>query len=210
MDRNTLKHVGEERLEAYAMGTLAEDEVAVVEEHLLFCATCQDRLEELDGYTQAMRGAAKRIREEEVVAPATPGAWGRVREWFHTPAPIWAGALAMLAVILMIGLRLQVQPPGSPVEVELHAIRGASAGTALAGHALRLRLDNRGVAEDAAWRVEIVDEEGTRVWIGTGSWTDSAVLASVDRSFTAGTYFVRLLKEGEDPVREYHLVVQKP
>ncbi len=210
MERDNLKHVEEERLEAYSTNSLAEDEVAPIEEHLLFCETCQDRLEMVDRYNQAMRGAAKRLREEETAPPQTSRAWDRLRAWLHTPAPLWAGGLAMAGVILMIGLHLQVpERPGSPVDVELQAIRGESTFTAPPGHALNLRLDNRGVAELPAWPIEIVDEVGTRVWSGTGTWSDTAILAAVDKSFTPGTYFVRLLKEGEDPAREYELIVRR-
>jgi hypothetical protein len=209
MERDTIKHVEEERLEAYATESLAENEVSAIEEHLLFCVTCQDRLQKTERYIQAMRSAAKRIREEESAAPAvTPGIWGRVQGWLHTPAPIWAGALALAGIVLMVGLPSR-ERPGAPVDVELQAVRGASYSTALAGHALNLRLDNRGVAESPSWRIEIVDDSGSRVWTGTGTWTESNIRATVDKSFKPGTYFVRLLKDGDDPLREYQLVVKK-
>lgn len=207
MERDTTKHVGEERLEAYAMNSLAEDEVAIVEEHLLVCVTCQDQLAAVEQYGRAMQGAAKRIREEEAAAPVTPGAWEKVRAWFHTPIPIFAGVLAVASVILMVGLNLD-QKPGPPVEVELQAIRGETGTTALAGHALHLRLDNRGIPDLATWPIEIVDQVGNKVWTGTGTRSDTAILATVDQSFKQGTYFVRLLKDGDEPVREYQLIVR--
>jgi hypothetical protein len=206
MENDTRNHIREERLEAYAMNSLARDEVATLEEHLLFCTTCQDKLEAIERYTQAMKGAAKRIREEEQSqAPVTPGAWGRLKAWLHTPAPIWTGAFAMVAVIVMVGLQLG-QRPGAPVDVELQAVRGASSGSAQAGHALHLLMDNRGIPE-ASWHIEIVNEEGTSVWSGIGTWANSAIQATADKSFKPGTYFVRLLKPGEDPIREYQLQV---
>ena len=122
--------------------------------------------------------------------------------------------MAMIAVILMVGLHLR-QSPGAAVEIQLQSVRGASSGTAPAGHALRLRLDSRGVPDNPSWRIEIVDEDGSRIWTGTGSVGAPgstgvpAITADVNRSFKPGTYFVRLLKEGEDPVREYQLVIQK-
>ena len=69
MERDTSKHVEEERLEAYAMHLVAGDELASVEEHLLFCETCQDQLQAVEGYVQAMRSAAMRVIQEEIEAP---------------------------------------------------------------------------------------------------------------------------------------------
>ena len=123
----------------------------------------------------------------------------------------------MVGILLIVGLHVG-ERPGAPVEVELEAIRGASMGSAPAGHALHLRLDSRGVPEVPSWHIEIVDEEGSRVWTGIGNrgpgapGNEPAILAEVNRSFKSGTYFVRLLKEGkegEDPAREYQLTIQK-
>lgn len=222
MEREIPEHMPEERLEAYAFGSLTPDETEKVEEHLLFCATCQDQLEAVERYTRAMRSAAKRIREETAQAPESPGAWDRVRArlpsaaslgqarlWLH-PAPVLTGALAMAAVIFAVSSHLGDRP-GAPVEVSLQAIRGESTGTAPAGHALHLRLDGRGVPEIPSWRIEIVDDDGARIWKGLGTTgPDITITAEVNQSFRPGTYFVRLLKEGqEDPAREYQLVVQK-
>lgn len=54
-------HLGDDRLESYAMGRLGEDESAPVEEHLLTCQSCRDRLTEYDAYTRAMREACRQI-----------------------------------------------------------------------------------------------------------------------------------------------------
>jgi hypothetical protein len=208
MQQETIKHIDADRLEAYAMNTMAQEEIPIVEEHLLFCASCLDQLEAIEKYDRAIQGAAKRIREEEIKAPATAGIWDLVRDWFHTPAPMWAGALAAACLILVVGLQLR-EKPGAPVDVTLEAVRGSVTGTAPAGHALHLRLDSKGVPDSSGWRIEIVDEDGSRVWTGAGVASDTAITASVDKSFRPGIYFVRLLLEGNDPVREYQLTVKK-
>lgn len=48
-------HADEESLERYAMGLLREEEAAPLEEHLLLCAGCRNRLTELDQFLQALR-----------------------------------------------------------------------------------------------------------------------------------------------------------
>jgi hypothetical protein len=131
-----------------------------------------------------------------------------MRAWLQTPAPIWVGALAIACLILMVGLNLR-ERPGAPMDVGLQAIRGTSTATALSGHPLNLHLDGRGVSKKPVWPIEIVDEEGSRVWAGTGATSGLMIQAKVEKALPPGTYFVRLLKEGEDPAREYELVVRK-
>ena len=214
MGIHTDKHLNEEQLEGYAMNSLAEEESAGVEEHLLFCETCQDRLQAAERYVQAQQGAARRIRKEQAEEPVVPGVWDRVRGWFHQPAPVWAGAFAMVAIAMVAGLhfRPQGEPLATPVDVELQALRGTSSATAQAGHALNLRLDNRGIPESRTYEVEIVDEQGSQVWTGNGIWSGSLIKATVNKALKQGIYFVRLYqedKEGHDPVREYELKVEK-
>lgn len=51
-------HVDEEALEQYAMGALGDEDAAPIEEHLLLCAGCQNRLAELDSFLNALRNPA--------------------------------------------------------------------------------------------------------------------------------------------------------
>jgi anti-sigma factor ChrR (cupin superfamily) len=63
-------HISDDWLERYAMGTLHEAHVAKVEEHLLICHGCQDRLKATDEYIAAMRRAAEKLeREDEIKGP---------------------------------------------------------------------------------------------------------------------------------------------
>jgi anti-sigma factor ChrR (cupin superfamily) len=48
-------HIDDETLERYAMKQLPETEAAPVEEHLLVCHHCQDRLAEIDRLLAALR-----------------------------------------------------------------------------------------------------------------------------------------------------------
>ena len=45
---NVVSHVSEEDLEQYAMHTLRESACATLEEHLLICSQCRERLEAED------------------------------------------------------------------------------------------------------------------------------------------------------------------
>ena len=52
----------EEVAEAYLMGTLADDDAAAFEEHLLVCGGCMAVVEATVNYVRAMRSAARELR----------------------------------------------------------------------------------------------------------------------------------------------------
>jgi len=54
-----VEHAAEDDLECYAMRTLSTPKVESLEEHLLICAECRDRLTAADEYVMAMKAAAK-------------------------------------------------------------------------------------------------------------------------------------------------------
>jgi anti-sigma factor RsiW len=62
---NTVEHISEDDLERYAMRSLPARDSERLEEHLLICHQCQDRLRETDAYVAAMKAAAGKIRQEE-------------------------------------------------------------------------------------------------------------------------------------------------
>jgi hypothetical protein len=50
------------------MASLPEPEIGPLEEHLLICDHCRNRLESTDEYVEAMRAAATTIRRDELGA----------------------------------------------------------------------------------------------------------------------------------------------
>ena len=61
-----MEHICDHDLERYRLRMITgEAELADVEEHLLTCALCLDRLAETERYVQAMCSAALRIRSED-------------------------------------------------------------------------------------------------------------------------------------------------
>src|ERR1700722_6185198 len=102
MEREIEKHIGEAQFEAYAMNQLAGSELAGVEEHLLFCETCQDQLEAVERYVLAMQSAAAHVRKEEMATQAVSGLLPRLRAWLHAPVPLFLGAAALAVLLLMV------------------------------------------------------------------------------------------------------------
>jgi anti-sigma factor RsiW len=64
---DSVNHVDEELLERYSLGRIEGDEAAPLEEHLLVCQECRDRLEGLNVYHRAMRSALQSIPCKSVV-----------------------------------------------------------------------------------------------------------------------------------------------
>ena len=77
---DSANHVDEELLERYSLGRIGEDEAASLEEHLLICEECMDRLEGLNVYHRAMRAALIKIDQMRIGTVARAGTLGHVNQ----------------------------------------------------------------------------------------------------------------------------------
>ena len=179
------------------MGTSSEEETTLIEEHLLTCEGCQDRLRETDDYLLAMRMASQQRRRDERTAKG--------REWRF---PTWFPALAAVAcgLLLVVVTPRFVQSPGPVVAVSLKALRGNGAGnSAPAGRELMLHPDLTGLAEASSYRLEIVDLTGRPVRQGTLARAQNGIKVP---GLSAGLYFVRVYLPAGKLLREYGLQIQ--
>ncbi|HXP86719.1 MAG TPA: hypothetical protein VN841_18455 [Bryobacteraceae bacterium] len=120
-----LRHPAEDVLDEYAFRRLGEAEAAPLEEHLLVCETCQERLHQIDDFVLVMKQAAP-----ELALPAVSGGW-RVR-WNHwlfgwldlTPGrATLAGAMVVLSAVAIVD-RPRTRAAGPPIAVTLdHFLR---------------------------------------------------------------------------------------
>jgi len=181
-------HVDTEELERYSLGRLPEEKAPSLEEHLLLCEACRLRLEKIDGYTKAMARAAESLRR--------PKAWGVWRQ---------VSILAAAACILLV-LSFALRGPGQPqpaLAVSLIATRANGSGAAVpAGRSLELHPDLTGLPASPAYRVEMVEGNGSPVWSGRLIPPENAVQASPQRR---GLYFVRVYSDEGQLLREYGL-----
>jgi hypothetical protein len=195
--RDSRYHLDAEDLERYSMGTSAQEDAALLEEHLLTCEGCQQRLRETDDYLLAMRSASQQWRRDEKAAEA--------RQWRF---PAWFPALAAAAcclLLLIVTLRF-LQSPGPVVAVSLSALRGNAAGnSAPAGRQLMLRPDLTGLAETSSYRLEIVGQTGHPVRQFTLAPGQYQIKVP---GLGAGLYFVRVYRPAGDLLREYGLQIQ--
>jgi len=205
MSEHKNAHPEEEILERFALGRLDEPELGELEEHLLICGHCQERLDEVTEYAGLMRVAAKRVAEEMPVEAAWRR-WLRL-DWLPMPAPALAGAMVILVAVLL----WQPWRVAAPVEwrtVELATLRGGVAGNAgVEGFALRLRLDAEGL-DTAGATAQIVSENGKSVTEMSVSLVEGKAESRYEAGLSPGQYWVRLKKAGET-LREYSLVVER-
>jgi anti-sigma factor RsiW len=205
MPESRKSHPEEELLERYAMGRLAEPQLGEVEEHLLICQGCQERLDEATAYTAILRQAAANVAAQPQAAEAGWRQWLRL-EWLPMPMPALAGAMAVLAIALVW------QPWRTPGvlewrTVELETMRGGGSEAAgMEGFGLALRLDVSGLVIDGATG-QIVSADGQVVAEGTVAMVAGKAEFRHAPGLAAGRYWVRLKKNGET-LREYALVVR--
>src|SRR5262245_7278701 len=109
------QHISDEALERYAMGTLV-DSVGEIEEHLLDCPSCQDRLVEADEFLALFRIAAAQADAREV--PWWRGIWMQRK---IAPAAVTAAAAVLL---IFLNVRAPHAIPGTPATVMMESMRG--------------------------------------------------------------------------------------
>jgi len=179
------------------MGSLAEPELAPIEEHLLFCEACQDRLAITESLLPSLRIALREIEQE----PAAEPFWSR---WF---APKWAPAIAACAAIL---LAVFLWPSNRPVEwqtVRLESMRGeGKPAEAMEGFALELQLNTEGLEAGPAV-VQIVDAQGAQIDNANVVIDRSPLTTRTALPLKPGQYWVRLESNGS-LLREYSLPVR--
>ena len=194
---DTHRHVDAEDLERYSIGSSPPDAIPPIEEHLLTCEGCQDRLLETDDYLLAMRTSAEQLRRE--VKAVKRREW-RIPSWF----PVMVAATC--AIVLVVATQRFVQPHGPVVAVTLTALRGDGTGnSAPPRRELLLHPDLTGLAEASSYRLEIVDQTGHTVRQAALYRARNEIKVP---ALGAGLYFVRVYLPAGELLREYGLRIQ--
>jgi len=171
-----------------------------LEEHLLVCQECRQRLALEDDFLQGMRDAGKVLEREQ----------GGPRYWRSIRRSPWGPILA--AVVVLVFATIMWAPwrraPVRPAVVFLEAMRGTQNAPAAAGQPLILALDITGVPQLPEYGVKIVDEGGSLVFESKAAAQDNQARATLMRGLPAGRYFVRLHAPTGELLREYALTVR--
>lgn len=194
------EHPAEGQLEEYAFRRLPEEETETLEEHILFCTSCQDRLREVDEYILLMKTAAA-----ESLQPA-------VQPWWRLPLnPRLLAATAGLAAVLVAGFWFKL--PGArdtaPVRVELVAYRGADIARAPAEKRVDLAIDASDLPSSPNYRIQVVDDSGAEEWAGEAARARATLIGHVPRSLASGVHWVRVFSAQGELLREFGLRVDQ-
>lgn len=209
-----MTHYDEDCLESYAMGRLREETAAELEEHLLLCEQCQERLERVDDFIRAFRIASNRT-----AASPAPGPLAASKHWLSQwlggtlrPLPV-AGVMAMAALALVMVAPRRDGWPATADEaagrVSLSAMRGAEATARVAAHR-RVELDlDAGGLERSSYRVELADARGRQLWQASLATASGRIAAAVPNRLPVGNYWIRLYDpDSGQLVREFGLRAQ--
>jgi hypothetical protein len=184
------RHIEENTLEGYSMGSLGEEAATEVERHLLLCETCRTRVTEADAYIRAMKRAV----------PELPAATERPRWNFRLLLPAFAVCTLLIAAAVV-----RFSPPvdHSPAAIALFAMRGTD--TEAHGPSRRpllLRPDLNGLPAASSYRLDVVDASGSLAWQGVLS-TQAQPPGAIVPPQARGVYFVRVSLPSGELLREY-------
>jgi hypothetical protein len=212
-------HISDAALENYSLDHLAEPELEVVEEHILICPTCQDRLTEIDDFVRTFRMAHAHLEEVGTGGQPTIGdgwlaepanaVYAPPQAWFQRPA-IWAGLAFAVGLLAMIPVLSRTGPQSTTVTtIALVAQRGATGPAAVPAGRVALQLDLRGVNEDPL-RIEVATWDGRKLWSRSVGLAEAIQSVSPDMRFTEGQYWIRVRAEREPALlREFSLKVTR-
>ncbi len=183
------RHLADDSIESYILGSLRREELDEADQHLLICDACRERVGQLDGYVRAMKDASQRLAE-------TPK-----RHWnFRVllPAFIFC-ALLITAAAVKYGSGRRDQP----AEIALYSMRGNQAeARGPSRRPLLLKPDLRGLPAAQSYAIEMVNASGSAVWRGTVFASEGTALVPPQQR---GVYAARVsLPEGA-LLREYAL-----
>ena len=196
MELVAIEHRADEELELYALGRLPATLEAEVEEHLLVCDVCQERLNDLEAYALAMRQAIAAAPDAPAAKPRA--AWLAFARLSPIPVLSWAGMLALI----LIGAALYFRPaPDVPplAAIQLTALRGDN--IASVEPALETDLTFSDAPAAPALRAEVVDAAGGAVW--SGAFPANTRKIQLTKRLAPGRYFVRLYDPAGQLLHEY-------
>jgi hypothetical protein len=187
MEESYIDHPIEEALERFLLHHCDEPELEVIETHILACESCVSRLEVLDSDIAASKLALRQFQAQQAAQAARARAW---REWLTIPKLLGAGAVAALALGVILVPRLP-QHAGAVPEISLSAYRGLETVVWPENQPVHVRLNASDLAEGPVI-VQMVDSSGSQIWRSAATAKQHAVSITVPRITEPGTHYLRL------------------
>lgn len=191
------QHPMEDVLERYALGNAHAAEIEALEEHLLVCSHCQERLVEADLYIFAFRDATELLARESRANRPAKNFW-----------PVWAVGFAALAMALLLP-HAPVRP-APPQEVFLETSRGTEqplVKPVLADRPFALNVAVTELAKSPVYNLELLDDAGAMRWTGSAGAVAGHLRTDVPILLAPGQYWVRIYLPSKPPslLREFGL-----
>ena len=225
-----LEHPNEEALERFLLNRSGDQELEVLETHILACESCVTRLESLELELAHLKESLTFAEEQRIEKALHPSkTW---KDWFSLPNLSWAGAAcAALAVgLVVVPHSLHKLSPGAAsnsltvAEGDLSACRGADGasadlatcrGTETAtlpqNHPLDLKVDTTDI-QPGPVDVQVVNGNGGEVWKGAAAVDHERARVQLPGLVEPGAYFLRLyartVGSEHELLREYRFEVK--
>lgn len=196
-------HPHEDALERFLLNQSEEEELEIVETHILACESCVTRLETLEFNLAATKLALTNLQAEQAAKLAQPTtsrtSW---LSWLTMPRLSFAGA-GLAACALAFAL------VSVPREVDVLANRGNETTVVSQWLPLHLHLDARDLPTGPV-DVDVVDPNGGRVWRGQSTIEGDKLEVKTGRLTSAGNYFVRVFPKNDpaQELREYSITAK--
>ena len=205
------RHIAYDSIERYAMGKLADRQTVGLEEHLLWCESCREQLQQVDEFLHAFRLAAARL-ERDGRLPAGTSRGDRMRGFFGWAVPLPLAGILTAAILTLVLLAPGPKPPAGTAALSLTAMRDGSPNskvTVASGMKLDLKLDLRGLPPAPRYDVEIAGERGNPLWRSQAQPSGDTLRVLTGRSLPSGSHWVRIyLPGGRELLREFGLQVR--
>jgi predicted anti-sigma-YlaC factor YlaD len=197
-------HESDERLELYALGRLSDSDLIGIEEHLLVCDHCRDRLDETADIAFAFR---EDLRSNPVLYGAGRAGWFQWLgiEWLRLKPQFAVAAVLAVAMLVVFVVRSGNTQLAQVATLQLTAMRGAGIQTVPPARELDLTLSDAG----AALSVEVVDGNGAAVWAGTPEIVAGTARVKIVKALSPGDYFTRVYDAPDHMLHEYGFSVEK-
>jgi anti-sigma factor RsiW len=194
-------HGTDDQLEEYVFGRLSVSDLPALEEHLMICGACRDRLDAMEAVTAGLKEALG--TNPALLKPAP--SWA---EWFARFAqerlrqPAFFMAVGLVALVAVVAVLSNGHTKFAPAAtLQLTASRGEMP-SAVPARELDLTLSDV-PPEGGPFRVEIVNATGHAMWSGAAASSGAGIQVKAERQFGSGDYFVRLYSVSGNMLREY-------
>ena len=185
MRKTYFDHPSSDLLEKFVLGRCTEDELDLVEPHILACHSCVSVLEGLEDEVASIKtvfGDVELQSTQAVVKPVREKIpfWNRL---FSVPNLSWAGAGLAAAALLSFAL--------IPANIQLQAERGEAKFVVPEWRPSHVHLADAALPEGRV-AAEVADQNGTVLWSQVVADQNGGVDLNLPRFTHAGIYYARL------------------